>query len=350
METSPQPAHTNRLINATSPYLLQHAHNPVDWYEWGEAALAKARSEDKPIFLSIGYSACHWCHVMAHESFEDETTAAAMNRHFVCIKVDREERPDIDEIYMQATMLANRGNGGWPMSVWLTPDLKPFLAGTYFPPESRWGGPGFKDLCEQIGAAWAGNREQLLANADQLSDAVTRTLSASSARDATFSLADIDDAVNALAGAFDSQRGGILSGGTNKFPPSMALDLFMRAIVRHGPEHPQSQRLRELVEVTLDNMANGGIYDHLAGGFARYSTDPEWARAALREDAPRPGTRLSRIPRRLAAHAAAALPPHCDRSVRLRPRRPAIARRRLLQLTRRRQRRRGRPVLRLDQG
>ena len=276
METSSQPAHTNRLINATSPYLLQHAHNPVDWHEWGEAALAKARSEDKPIFLSIGYSACHWCHVMAHESFEDEATAAVMNRHFICIKVDREERPDIDEIYMQATMLANRGNGGWPMSVWLTPNLKPFLAGTYFPPESRWGRPGFNDLCEQIGAAWAGNRERLLANADQLSDAVTRTLSASSAGDATLSLADIDNTVDALAGAFDSQRGGILGGGTNKFPPSMALDLFMRAVVRRGPEHPQSQRLRELVEVTLDNMANGGIYDHLAGGFARYSTDTEW--------------------------------------------------------------------------
>ena len=146
--------HTNRLAHATSPYLQQHAHNPVDWYEWGEEALTAAREQDKPIFLSIGYAACHWCHVMAHESFENEAIAAVMNEHFINIKIDREERPDLDQIYMQATMIMNQGQGGWPMSVWLTPDRKPFFAGTYFPPEARWGRPGFGELCQRIGQLW----------------------------------------------------------------------------------------------------------------------------------------------------------------------------------------------------
>ncbi len=266
---------TNRLAHATSPYLLQHAHNPVDWYEWGPAALARARAEDKPIFLSIGYSACHWCHVMAHESFADPAVAAVMNAHVVNLKVDREERPDLDEIYMQATLLMNRGQGGWPLSVWLTPDGKPFFAGTYFPPQSRWGRPGFRELCARIGELWQTNRAALLSDADQLADMVAQSL-ATPATPTAITLADIDHVVQTLADAFDAQRGGLISGGTNKFPPSMALDLFLRAARRYGDESATTRRLHELVQLTLENMARGGIYDQLAGGICRYSTDVFW--------------------------------------------------------------------------
>src|SRR6266566_1788386 len=161
------PTHTNRLAREKSPYLLQHAHNPVDWYPWGEEAFAKARRENKPIFLSIGYSTCHWCHVMAHESFENEETAAIMNREFVNIKVDREERPDVDHVYMTFVQ-ATTGGGGWPMSVWLTPDLKPFYGGTYFPPTSRWGRPGFADILQEIVRAWNGDRAKVAQSAEAL--------------------------------------------------------------------------------------------------------------------------------------------------------------------------------------
>ncbi|MFQ5805902.1 MAG: thioredoxin domain-containing protein, partial [Phycisphaerae bacterium] len=274
--TTTKPAGTNRLINATSPYLLQHAYNPVDWYEWGPEALEKAKREDKPIFLSIGYSACHWCHVMAHESFENEEIAAIMNEHFVSIKVDREERPDLDEIYMQATMILNRGHGGWPMSVWLTPDLKPFFAGTYFPPTSRWGRPGFRELCERIGELWQTKRDAIEADAARLTRAVQRTLTVATTADASFTFDLIDRTVTALAGAFDRERGGITGGGTNKFPPSMALDLFLRSIARNGTDERTREELRQLVELTLDRMAFGGIYDQLGGGIHRYSTDVEW--------------------------------------------------------------------------
>lgn len=282
MTSTTQPAHTNRLIRATSPYLLQHAHNPVDWYEWGTEALTAAREQDRPIFLSIGYSACHWCHVMAHESFESETIAAIMNRHFINIKVDREERPDLDEIYMQATMIVNRGQGGWPMSVWLTPDLKPFYAGTYFPPENRWGRPGFGDICERIGELWRTERAALVADAARLTDFVRQSLEVESGeRDegqtaATLSLKSIDAVVAALSQAFDGERGGISGGGTNKFPPSMALDLFLRCAARGGADERVRARLMPLAELTLDRMARGGIYDHLGGGIHRYSTDVDW--------------------------------------------------------------------------
>jgi len=274
MTTSTQFTRTNRLIHATSPYLLQHAHNPVDWYAWGPEALEKAKRENKPIFLSIGYSACHWCHVMAHESFEDEKITAVMNRYFVNIKVDREERPDLDTLYMQATLLMNQGQGGWPMSVWLTPDLKPFFAGTYFPPCAKWGRPGFKELCEKIGQAWEENRDALVASADRLTQAVRHTL-ATSVESATLSLEAIDRTVQTVAAAFDPQRGGLRSEG-NKFPPNMTLDLFLRVAARRGSTDPLSKRLRELTEVSLDRMARGGIYDQLGGGVARYSTDPDW--------------------------------------------------------------------------
>ena len=267
-------SHENRLVHATSPYLLQHAHNPVDWYEWGPEALEKARRENKPIFLSIGYSACHWCHVMAHESFENEAIAKVMNRLFVNIKVDREERPDLDEIYMQATMLINNGQGGWPMSVWLTPDRKPFFAGTYFPPDERWGRPGFKQLCERIGELWETRRDAILADADKLTDAVQQTLQTRTV-DAAFTTGIVDQVATLIAGAFDAERGGLPS-GSNKFPPSMAMDLMLRVAVRGDVTADERVKLLDRVHLTLDRMAAGGIYDQLAGGICRYSTDGDW--------------------------------------------------------------------------
>jgi uncharacterized protein YyaL (SSP411 family) len=265
----------NHLSHATSPYLLQHARNPVEWYEWGREALHRARTEKKPIFLSIGYSACHWCHVMAHESFEDEATAEVMNESFVNVKVDREERPDLDAIYMQATMILNRGQGGWPMSVWLTPDLRPFFAGTYFPPQPRFGRPGFRDLCRRIGELWKTRRDDLVAEAERLAEAVSYSLEPGH-QGAALTLEGIDRATQTVAGAFDRQRGGILNGGTNKFPPSMAVDLFLRIADRHGAAAPQSRELLALANLTLEHMARGGIYDQLGGGICRYSTDSEW--------------------------------------------------------------------------
>jgi uncharacterized protein len=277
-QPSSQPA--NRLAQATSPYLAQHAHNPVDWYEWGPEALDRARRENRPIFLSIGYAACHWCHVMAHESFENAAIAAVMNERFVNIKVDREERPDLDEIYMQATMILNQGQGGWPMSVWLTPDLKPFYAGTYFPPESRWGRPGFGELCARIGDVWKDKRAAIEEDAQKLTEMISGSLATSQHSGTAFSLDAIDRTVRALAGAFDPRHGGMLSGGTNKFPPSMAMSLMLRAARRARSSaslsEVEARRVVELVEITLDRMSRGGITDHLAGGIARYSTDAEW--------------------------------------------------------------------------
>lgn len=272
-----QPARPNRLIHATSPYLQQHAHNPVDWYEWGPEALERAGREDKPIFLSIGYSACHWCHVMAHESFENDEIAAVMNRHFINIKVDREERPDLDDIYMQATLAYTRGQGGWPMSVWLTPGLKPFVAGTYFPPEDRWGRPGFKSICEQIGTLWTTRRADIDASADEIAHLLSERMGQLAASDgATLSLETIERTVELLARNFDRVHGGMAGGGTNKFPPSMALELMLRVAAQRPPDDPLRQKYVGLVTLTLDKMAAGGIYDQLAGGFARYSTDVEW--------------------------------------------------------------------------
>ncbi|MCA9436173.1 MAG: thioredoxin domain-containing protein, partial [Candidatus Omnitrophica bacterium] len=201
-----QPKYTNHLIDETSPYLLQHAHNPVDWRPWGEDALRKAREEDKPIFLSIGYSACHWCHVMEHESFENEEIAKFLNKHFISIKVDREERPDLDEIYMTATQMIS-GSGGWPMSVFLTPDLKPFYAGTYFPPDARYGRPGFRQISEALADAYVSRREEVNRNAEN----VTRTINgylAAEASSATLSEKIIPDAVETLKNRFDPVYGG----------------------------------------------------------------------------------------------------------------------------------------------
>ncbi len=276
MTSSSQPAHTNRLIQATSPYLLQHAHNPVDWYPWGAEALERARRENKPIFLSIGYSACHWCHVMERESFENDEIARILNEHFVSIKVDREERPDLDEIYMNATVIANQGQGGWPMSVFLTPtDQKPFFAGTYFPPDSRWGRPGFKDLLLRIADLWDKQPDQVREYGENLANAV-RQFGGLESGEELIPRATVTQVVDALARAFDPNTGGLLSGSTNKFPPSMSMTLMLREYWRSRSTDRPREDLLALVELTLDHMARGGIYDHLGGGIARYSTDPEW--------------------------------------------------------------------------
>ena len=261
--TESKPKHTNRLINATSPYLLQHAHNPVDWNEWGDEALEKAKREDKPIFLSIGYSACHWCHVMEHESFETEEVAAVLNEHFVAIKVDREERPDIDEIYMAFTQ-ALTGHGGWPMSVWLTPDTTPFFAGTYFPKEQ------FLQTLGSIADAWKNDRQHILGSAESAREFFKGWASGPPPTDSAIAWDVVDRTAIQLARYFDTSKGGLGSSG-NKFPPSMAMDLLLRVYKRTG-----KSELFAAVDLTLDNMARGGIYDHLGGGISRYSTDPDW--------------------------------------------------------------------------
>ncbi|MBI3812041.1 MAG: thioredoxin domain-containing protein [Nitrospirae bacterium] len=259
--------HTNRLIHETSPYLLQHAHNPVDWHPWGEDALRRAKEEDRPILLSIGYSACHWCHVMERESFENEETARTMNEHFVCIKVDREERPDLDEIYMAATIAMNNGQGGWPMTVFLAPDQLPFYAGTYFPPEDRYGRPGFGSLLSKIAELWTADRQALLQQGANLTEHLRRQAVSMPAQ--AVGNEAIDEAATLLAREFDPVHGGF--GPAPKFPPATALSFLLRVHRRTGdPE------LLKIVRVTLDAMAQGGMYDQIGGGFARYSTDERW--------------------------------------------------------------------------
>jgi uncharacterized protein YyaL (SSP411 family) len=257
----------NRLAAETSPYLLQHAHNPVDWYPWGPEALARARELDRPIFLSIGYSACHWCHVMERESFEDESTAARLNRDFVPIKVDREERPDLDDVYMAAVQ-AMTGGGGWPMSVFLTPALEPFYGGTYFPPEDRHGLPAFPRVLDAMADAYRNRRGDVAAQASQLAAHLREQLSVPAGAGEP-ERRQLDAAVVRLARGFDPIRGGF--GGAPKFPAPMTLEFLLRAWRRSG----DGEVLR-VVTVTLDRMADGGIYDQLGGGFARYSTDAEW--------------------------------------------------------------------------
>ncbi len=257
---------TNHLVNETSPYLLQHVDNPVDWYPWGEEALALACEQDKPILLSIGYAACHWCHVMAHESFEDEDTAATMNDHFINIKVDREERPDLDAIYMSA-VVAMTGQGGWPMTVILTPDGQPFFGGAYFPPTPRYGMPSFQQLLASIVQAWQTKRSEIEESAAEIAQHIGRTLSLDGEH--TLNPALFERAVHNLAHNFDSERGGF--GSAPKFPPAMALEFLLRIYLRDGDESAL-----QMVEKTLEKMAYGGMYDQLGGGFARYSTDNNW--------------------------------------------------------------------------
>ncbi|BFU97053.1 MAG: conserved protein of unknown function [Nitrospira sp.] len=257
----------NRLIHETSPYLLQHAHNPVDWFPWGPEALELSRKQNRPILLSIGYSACHWCHVMERESFENESIAALMNRHFVCVKVDREERPDLDEIYMQATVGLNRGQGGWPMTVFLTPEQEPFFAGTYFPPNDRWGRPGFPTLLKKIAEAWEQDQGDLRKQARELTDRLRQE--AQTTFPMTVSDAAVTEAVREFSNEFDPRFGGF--GSAPKFPPSAGLSLLLRWHRRSG-----DPKALQMVTKTLDAMAAGGIYDHIGGGFARYSTDERW--------------------------------------------------------------------------
>jgi len=264
---SDQPKHTNRLAASISPYLLQHAHNPVDWYPWGEEALRRSREEDKPIFLSIGYAACHWCHVMERESFESEAIAGVLNADFVPIKVDREERPDLDEIYMTATQLMTQ-SGGWPMSVFLTPDLKPFYAGTYFPPEDRWGRPGFQTLLREILRAWRERRPALEEQAERVVAAIAQITGGGQGQGAVTPTL-LKNATGQLARGFDAMHGGF--GGAPKFPPSMRLEFLLNRYQEDG-----DSRLLRVVTLTLDRMARGGMYDQVGGGFHRYSVDERW--------------------------------------------------------------------------
>ncbi len=269
MDTQNTPSsykYTNRLIHEKSPYLLQHAHNPVDWYPWGEEAFEKAKKEDKPIFLSIGYSTCHWCHVMEHESFENEATAKLMNENFVCIKVDREERPDVDQIYMNAVM-ALTGQGGWPLNLFLTPDLKPFYGGTYFPPDGRYGRPGFPSVLQDIERVWKTQRDQVEKAGGQLAGIVASPNKDTSGGPLTERV--LNQARNELEKGFDEKEGGFR--GAPKFPPSMAIQFLLRIYQKTG-----DPKILPQVELTLDKMSQGGIYDQVGGGFARYSTDDQW--------------------------------------------------------------------------
>jgi len=256
----------NRLIREKSPYLLQHAHNPVDWYPWGEEAFAKARQEQKPIFLSIGYSTCYWCHVMEGESFENPQIAARINAGFVPVKVDREERPDLDALYLGAVM-AMTGQGGWPTTVFLTPDGRPFWGGTYFPPEDRGGLPGLPTVLQAVTEAWATRREELLRSAEAITQAIQQRARPEAATPLTAAL--LETAVQQFAGQFDATFGGF--GDAPKFPRSHGLSFLLQQWAKH-----RDARLVEMVTTTLDAMARGGLHDQLGGGFHRYSTDAEW--------------------------------------------------------------------------
>ena len=251
---------SNRLAKETSPYLLQHKDNPVDWYAWGDEALARASEEDKPILLSIGYSACHWCHVMERESFEDPETAALMNARFVCIKLDREERPDLDAIYMEACQ-AMTGAGGWPLNVFLTPEQVPFYAGTYFPPDSRMGTPGWRSVLEAVADAWEQRRDEIRTGGARVAERLRGGALLSASRE-PMDARSLDEAVAGLRSQYDRAHGGF--GGAPKFPPASALEFLLR------------RGETEMTSHTLRGMASGGMYDQVGGGFARYSVDPYW--------------------------------------------------------------------------
>ncbi|MGH8669208.1 MAG: thioredoxin domain-containing protein [Burkholderiales bacterium] len=254
---------SNRLARETSPYLQQHADNPVDWYPWGEEALTRARAEDKPILLSVGYSACHWCHVMAHESFEDPQVAAVMNRLFVNVKVDREERPDLDQIYQTAHQMLAQRAGGWPLTMFLAPDGVPFFGGTYFPNAPRHGMPAFADLCERIANVWRDKRADISAQNAEVLQALSRTLPRAAPQAAALTPEVLDDMLRSLRANFDARHGGF--GGAPKFPHPTDLELCLR----HGAT--------DIAQLTLRKMCAGGIYDQLGGGFCRYSVDAQWS-------------------------------------------------------------------------
>ncbi len=320
MAGEPTSCKPNRLAHEKSPYLLQHAYNPVDWYPWGEEAFVRARRENKPIFLSIGYSTCHWCHVMERESFENEEVAALMNEYFVCIKLDREERPDIDKIYMTAVQ-ATTGSGGWPMSVWLTPDLKPFYCGTYFPPEARYGRPGFKELLQRVHDVWEANHDGVIAEANQITEALTQHATlhqpvVARSPDRATTDQELDDTPLRLGfeqfrGSYDEEHGGF--GGAPKFPRPVVLNFLLRYyartqagtpvppeagpapsgagtpasaeatagkpasdLVAGKPVPPEATKARDMALHTLRAMGEGGMFDQLGGGFHRYSVDERW--------------------------------------------------------------------------
>ncbi|MEK6772204.1 MAG: thioredoxin domain-containing protein, partial [Pseudomonadota bacterium] len=267
----PDNTHTNRLIDETSPYLLQHAHNPVGWYPWGPEALAKAKQENKPILLSIGYSACHWCHVMAHESFEDEDTARVMNELFVNIKVDREERPDLDRIYQTAHQMLAQRPGGWPLTLFLMPDDQtPFFGGTYFPKEPRYGMPAFTDLCRRVASHFQDHREEI----EKQNASVRNTFRRLSASVPTTGVQVaghvLTRAREEIAGQFEAKHGGF--GQAPKFPHPTTIE----RLLRHWAMHPDDGEALHMARFTLHAMASGGIYDQLGGGFCRYSVDEYW--------------------------------------------------------------------------
>ncbi|MFL6024254.1 MAG: thioredoxin domain-containing protein, partial [Marmoricola sp.] len=261
----------NRLASATSPYLLQHAENPVDWWEWGPEAFAEARRRDVPVLLSVGYAACHWCHVMAHESFEDQATADYLNQHYVSIKVDREERPDVDAVYMQATV-ATTGHGGWPMTCVLDHDGRPFFAGTYFPDQPRHGQPSFTQLLQAITEAWTERRDDVTSTAVNITEHIAASVNL--AGSAPIDAAVLDAAVARLRSDFDATHGGF--GGAPKFPPSMLLEFLLRFSAGSAGSAGSTDEAGGIAVATLEAMARGGIYDQLAGGFARYSVDALW--------------------------------------------------------------------------
>ena len=260
---------TNRLINEKSPYLLQHAHNPVDWFAWGEEAFSRAREENKPIFLSVGYSTCHWCHVMERESFENPKIADILNRHFVSIKVDREERPDVDRVYMLFVQ-STTGSGGWPMSVFLTPQLQPFLGGTYYPPEDRYGRPGFGTLLERLAGIWQEHRDKVVYQGQQFTDALNEALAKKvSQPDESLRVEWLDTTYRQIAAGFDPEEGGF--GAAPKFPRPAVFHFLLRYWARTG-----STTALDMSLFTMRKMAAGGMYDHLGGGFHRYSVDERW--------------------------------------------------------------------------
>ena len=264
--TSPQASHQNRLAQETSPYLLQHQHNPVDWWAWGPAALAEAKRSNRPILLSVGYAACHWCHVMAHESFEDDATARVMNELFVNIKVDREERPDIDQIYMAA--LHHLGeHGGWPLTMFLTPAGEPIWGGTYFPKTSRYGKPAFVDVLREIARLFREEPQKIETNRAALMEQLAAT--ARKPGTVTIGAAELDNAARQLGGIIDPVNGG--TRGAPKFPQAALFELLWRGGLRNG-----EKRYFAAVDITLDHICEGGIYDHLGGGFSRYSVDERW--------------------------------------------------------------------------
>lgn len=259
--------YTNRLINETSPYLLQHAHNPVDWYAWGDEAFERAKAEDKPVLVSIGYSACHWCHVMEHESFEDEATAAVMNENFINIKVDMEERPDVDRIYMDFVQMTT-GSGGWPLNVFLSPEKLPFFGGTYFPPDNRYNMPSFQRVLLSVAEAWKNKRDELLESANEVLSEMRRVTEAETGGE-SLSESLSDEAFQSFVRYFDQANGGF--GGAPKFPPAMGLEFLLRYYHR-----TKNEKALEMVTKTAVKMAQGGIYDQLGGGFHRYSVDAVW--------------------------------------------------------------------------